>query len=35
MFTLDIGGHLLAAVTIGAFTVLLIEWWKYRYLGRR
>jgi hypothetical protein len=34
MLTLDIGGGLLTAVLAGCFTVLVIQWWRFRS-GRR
>jgi len=34
MHTFEIGGNLLAAVGLGVFALLVIEWWRFRS-GRR
>lgn len=33
--TIEIGGNLLTAGVVAALVVLVVQWWKYRYLGRR
>lgn len=34
MVTLEIGSNLLIAIGVAALTVLVVQWWRFSYLGR-
>ena len=35
MMTIEIGGNLLAAIALGVLATLVVQWWRFRYLGGR